>query len=106
MRVFVTGATGYVGFAVATALRRAGHDVYGLTRAAAKVPQLARQEIRAVIGDIGDPKSYADTVEACGRLGGSTFLEFARAGGQERNTGGDLVQARGRRTPHQQLNFL
>ena len=46
MRVFVTGATGYVGFAVATALRRAGHDVYGLTRAAAKVPQLARQEIR------------------------------------------------------------
>ncbi len=66
MRVFVTGATGFVGFAVATALRRAGHDVYGLTRATAKAPQLARQEIRPVIGDIGDPKSYADTAEESG----------------------------------------
>src|SRR5206468_2954367 len=68
-----TGATGYVGFAVASALRRAGHDVYGLTRAAAKAPQLARQEIRPVIGDIGDPKSYADTAEDCSVLVHAAF---------------------------------
>src|SRR2546429_9285017 len=56
MRVFVTGATGYVGLAVATALRRAGHDVYGLTRGAAKASQLARQEIHPVQGTSGTPR--------------------------------------------------
>src|SRR5256885_7582233 len=79
MRVFVTGATGYVGFAVATALRRSGHDVYGLTRTAAKAPQLARQEIRPVIGDIGDPKSYADSAEGCSVLVHAAFESSASA---------------------------
>ena len=32
MRIFVTGATGYIGGAVSVALRRAGHDVRGLVR--------------------------------------------------------------------------
>jgi nucleoside-diphosphate-sugar epimerase len=103
MRVFVTGATGYVGFAVATALRRAGHDVYGLTRAAAKTPQLARREIRPVIGDIGDPKSYADTAEACSVLVHAALIEAGRRGSQPKtliytsgvwvhgDTGGKLV---------------
>src|SRR5256884_4383748 len=96
MRVFVTGATGYVGFAVATALRRAGHDVYGLTRAAAKVPQLARQEIRAVIGDIGDPKSYADTAEACSVLVHAAFESSASAVSKDKTAVDALIEA-GRR---------
>src|SRR2546429_5547330 len=96
MRVFVTGATGYVGFAVATALRRAGHDVYGLTRAAAKVPQLARQEIRAVIGDIGDPKSYADTAEACSVLVHAAFESPASAVRRAKTAADALIEA-GRR---------
>src|SRR2546422_6495191 len=96
MRVFVTGATGYVGFAVATALRRAGHDVYGLTRAAAKVPQLARQEIRAVIGDIGDPKSYADTAEACGVLVHAAFESSASAVSKDKTAVDALIET-GRR---------
>ncbi len=96
MRVFVTGATGYVGFAVATALRRAGHDVYGLTRAAAKVPQLARQEIRAVIGDIGDPKSYADTAEACSVLVHAAFESSASAVTKDKTAVDALIEA-GRR---------
>src|SRR5256885_7328586 len=79
MRVFVTSATGYVGHGVATALRTAGHDVYGLTRTAAKAPQLARQEIRPVIGDIGDPKSYADSAEACSVLVHAAFESSASA---------------------------
>src|SRR5437867_7160365 len=79
MRVFVTGATGYVGFAVATALRRAGHDVYGLTRGAAKASQLARQEIHPVQGDIGDPKSYADAAEECSVLVHAAFESSASA---------------------------
>src|SRR2546426_11447919 len=96
MRVFLTGATGYVGFAVATALRRAGHDVCGLTRAAAKVPQLARQEIRPVIGDIGDPKSYADTAEECSVLVHAAFESSASAVAKDKTAVDALIET-GRR---------
>src|SRR5947208_1352599 len=41
MQVLVTGATGYIGFAVAAALRRAGHRVLGLARSEAKARRLA-----------------------------------------------------------------
>src|SRR2546425_1089832 len=96
MRVFVTGATGYVGFAVATALRRAGHDVYGLTRGAAKASQLARQEIHPVQGDIGDPKSYADAAEECSVLVHAAFESSASAVAKDKSAIDALIEA-GRR---------
>lgn len=68
MQVFVTGATGYVGSHVAAALRRAGHAVWGLTRSAANARRLAQQEIQPVIGDLGDPKTYADVAADCAVL--------------------------------------
>src|SRR5256885_761192 len=96
MRVFVTGATGYVGFAVATALRRAGHDVYGLTRGAAKASQLARQEIHPVQGDIGDPKSYADAAEECSVLVHAAFESSASAVAKDKSAIDALIEAGGR----------
>ena len=36
MKVFITGATGYIGFSVASAYRRAGHEVWGLVRSGKK----------------------------------------------------------------------
>ncbi len=41
MQVFVTGATGYIGFAVSAALRRAGYRVWGLARSETKARRLA-----------------------------------------------------------------
>ena len=41
LRVFVVGATGYLGSAIAARLARAGHEVYGLTRSAERAPALA-----------------------------------------------------------------
>jgi nucleoside-diphosphate-sugar epimerase len=65
MRIFVTGATGYVGGAVARALRRAGHEVFGLCRSAEKARSLARAEIHPVLGDMTAPASYAGALANC-----------------------------------------
>jgi len=60
VKVFIAGATGYIGLEVALALRREGHDVYALVRssssAAAKV--LAENEIRIVEGDLKKPETF------------------------------------------------
>ena len=68
MKVFVTGATGTIGFAVATAFRRSGHQVWGLARSAEKAALLARAEIHPVPGEIGKPESFAPTAESCSVL--------------------------------------
>ncbi len=65
MKVFVTGATGYVGNAVAAAFSRAGHDVYGLTRREKSLPRLASQEIRPVHGDLHSPDTFREPLQEC-----------------------------------------
>jgi nucleoside-diphosphate-sugar epimerase len=52
MKLFITGATGYIGFSVATAFRRAGYEVWGLTRSQEKASLLARHEIQPIIGNL------------------------------------------------------
>ena len=68
MKVFVTGATGYIGFNVATALRRAGHEVWGLVRRDEKARVLARHEIRPVMGTLQEPGAWLTQAEACSVL--------------------------------------
>lgn len=58
MKLFITGATGYIGFNVATAFRRIGYDVWGLTRSQEKTSTLLRQEIRPVIGALQAPDTF------------------------------------------------
>lgn len=58
MKIFVTGATGYIGSAVAQAFRRAGHEVWGLTRGPEKAAALAREEIHPVIGSLQEPDGW------------------------------------------------
>jgi len=68
MKVFITGATGYVGFNVASAFRRAGHEVWGLARSEEKARMLVRNEIHPVIGNMQNPESYSKTAEKCSIL--------------------------------------
>lgn len=58
MRIFITGATGYIGSHVAKAFRNAGHRVYGLTRSANKAKLLMADEIIPVIGSMQEPDSF------------------------------------------------
>lgn len=54
MKVFVTGASGYIGGSVATALRAAGHRVAGLVRSAQKAEQVRALGIEPVSGTLDD----------------------------------------------------
>lgn len=58
--VFVTGANGYVGNAVARAFVRAGYVVYGVVRSTKYAPSLALDEIIPITGSIDDVSSHQD----------------------------------------------
>lgn len=58
--VFVTGANGHIGNAVAKTFRRAGWNVFGLVRQKERGDDLARHEIHPVVGSPGDPAFLAD----------------------------------------------
>jgi nucleoside-diphosphate-sugar epimerase len=64
MRIFLTGATGYIGGAVFDALLRAGHDVTALVRDNEKAARLAARGARPVVGNLGEPESYRAAAEA------------------------------------------
>ena len=64
MRVFLTGATGYIGTAVAERLRAAGHTLSGLARSDASAQRLAAADIRPIRGDFSNPGSVSAAAAA------------------------------------------
>jgi nucleoside-diphosphate-sugar epimerase len=64
-RVFVTGATGYLGNAIAERLVRAGHEVLGLTRSRESAATLEATGIRPVLGNLNVSESYLPALKNC-----------------------------------------
>ncbi|GES86997.1 NAD-P-binding protein [Rhizophagus clarus] len=63
VKVLVFGATGFIGFSVAQALARSGHETFGLYRKIEKTKELTRNEIFPVLGDTGDVSTWISTAE-------------------------------------------
>src|SRR5215831_14814844 len=64
MHVFLTGATGYVGSAIAAALQRDGHTVTGLAHTDEGAQTLKQRDIGVLRGDLYDGAALARGVRA------------------------------------------
>ena len=57
MRIFLTGATGFIGSAIIPELIKAGHHVIGMTRSDAGAATLAKAGAQIHLGSLEDPDS-------------------------------------------------
>jgi nucleoside-diphosphate-sugar epimerase len=65
MRIFLTGATGYVGSAILEASLRAGHAVTALVRDPEKAEHVTLRGAKPVVGDLSKPAGYVAAAEEC-----------------------------------------
>jgi nucleoside-diphosphate-sugar epimerase len=78
MRIFLSGATGYVGAAALGAFVRHGHEVVALVRHPGKAERLASAGVTTVIGDVTKPDSYVASARTCDVLVHTAFDRSAR----------------------------
>jgi uncharacterized protein YbjT (DUF2867 family) len=79
MRIFLTGATGYIGTAVVPELIAAGHTVLGLARTDEGARGLAAQGVEPHLGALADHESLIAGARACDGVIHLAFIhDFSR----------------------------
>lgn len=73
MRVFVTGASGFVGSAIVNDLLSAGHQVLGLVRSDKGAEQVIAAGAEALLGDVNDLDILRQGAEACDAIVHTAF---------------------------------
>ena len=100
MKVFVTGATGFIGKAVVQELLAAGHQVLGLVRSDAGAATLAQLGVESHRGELSDIDSLAAGARACdGVIHTACIHDFAQSEANVLGGGRDHYPGRGRLRP-------
>ena len=102
MRVFVTGATGYIGSVVVDALQRASHQVIALVRHQEKARRLADRGIDTAVGTLGNPRNWQQQASTCDAFVHAGFETSAKGVEIDRiatDTLLDIAKHAGRRGP-------
>lgn len=97
MRIFLTGATGYIGSAVLEAALRGGHQVTALVRNPEKAEHVSMRGATPIVGDLSKPESYAPAAEQADAVIHTAAEQSKRREGVDRlaiDTLGDAAQRR------------
>lgn len=97
MRIFLTGATGYVGSAVLDALLRGGHEVTALVRNPERGQALLTRGVRSVLGELATPERYLKLVEDSDAIVHTAFEPSKQGAEVDRQATEVLLLAAGRR---------
>lgn len=98
MRIFLTGATGYVGSAVLEALLRGGHQVVTVVRDPEQVEKLTERGAAAILGELGLPKTYVERAAACDAIVHTALESSPRRVERDRQAIDTLIGALRQRT--------
>jgi nucleoside-diphosphate-sugar epimerase len=79
MRIFLTGATGFLGSGIAASLVRARHDVTALVRSSTSAARVLSYGIEPHRGDLREPDTYRDAARAA-----DAIVHAGVEGGQDR----------------------
>jgi nucleoside-diphosphate-sugar epimerase len=85
MRIFLTGATGYIGSAALDAFLRAGFHITALVRTREQAERLEARGVQTVAGNLADAKSYRQAAAGCDGFVLTAFEYSERGPALDRN---------------------